>query len=169
MPSITHARTRVFGADAKEFVLIYVPASQDVTHVFESNLDWTTPSGKVLTVVRKGTIYVRRAGSNQILTSVDFEQLVQRRIQRFREKILDRVTRVVKAAPEHETVTIAKVVGSTGEPGVHVVDAPSSSGLAYTSLKLSLGLPNNLAATSAGHNVSDDFAGLEFTGVKRDV
>lgn len=133
-PLITGLGTRVFTINEREFAVIHVPASRDVTHVFESNLDWTAPGGRAVRGVPKGAIYVRRSASNQVLTSVDFEELVQRRLMRFREKILDGVVRAVNVAPETQVVTVAKVVGARGEAGVQVVDAPPGSELVGKSL-----------------------------------
>jgi len=133
-PPITRARTRVFAMDGRNFAVVHVPASHDFTHIFESNRDWMTPAGRAVPLVSKGSLYIRRSASNQVLTSADFEALVQRRITRYRQRILDGVARVVNAAPETQIVTVAKVVGARGEPGVQVVDAPVGSELVGKSL-----------------------------------
>ena len=133
-PSITRVRTRVFTMDDREFAIVHIPASRDFTHIFESNLDWTTPGGKAIPLIAKGSIYVRRSASNQVLTSADFEAVVHRRIDRYRQRILDGVARIVNAAPETQIVTVAKVVGARGEPGIQVVDAPTGSELVGKSL-----------------------------------
>lgn len=157
-PPITRARSRVFAMDEKKFAIVYVPASYDITHIFESNRDWVTPTGKAVPVVSRGSIYVRRSASNQVLTSVDFEALVQRRITRFRERILEGVARVVNAAPDTQIVTVAKVVGTRGEAGIEVVDAPQDSELIGRSLTFtarSLADRINLYSSIVGPNDSE--------------
>lgn len=136
-PQLTRVRSRRIEEDGKHFIVIYSPPSIDVTHIFESNLDWQPQSGgRVLQVVQKGAIYIRRAASNQIMTSVDFELLVARRINSFREKILEGPVRVVNAPPDHEVVTIEQSQDADGAKSIVVTDGPDSLGLRGKPLKL---------------------------------
>lgn len=146
VPVLLGVRTRHFQIEEKHFVVIYVPCSEDCTHIFESNLDWQPEPGKTLTRVSKGAIYVRRSASNQVLTSADFEALLQRRLQHFRRKVLDGVARVVNAPPGHDVVTIVQTSDATGGHAITVSDAPETSGLVGKPLKLaSSGIAERLA------------------------
>lgn len=133
-PRITRLGTRVFESEDMEFAVVHVPSSRDLTHIFESNLDWTAPGGKPVRGVSKGAIYVRQSASNQVLTSAGFEELVRRRIEIFREKILDGVVRAVNVSSQEEVVTVSRIVGVRGETDVKVVDAPVESGLSGKAL-----------------------------------
>jgi len=135
-PPITSASSRRFTHEGKQFAVVMVPPSRSHTHVFESDVSWKTPEGKQIPWVRQGAIYVRRSGSNSILTSADFEQLVERRLAHFREKVLEGLVRVVKADPAHEVITVALDSPGTSGRAVTVVDAPASVELLGKSLAL---------------------------------
>lgn len=137
-PRITRVGTRVVGVEGMEFAVVHIPSSQDVTHIFESNLDWMPPGGKLVHGVVKGAIYVRKSASNQLMTSADFEELVRCRIERFRKKILDGVVRAVNVSSQEQVVRIAGVVGIRGEGNITVVDAPADSGLTGRALTFSV-------------------------------
>lgn len=138
VPPITRARARSYKCEGREYVIVAVPVSAAVTHVFEADMAWKTPAGTAISGVRQGAIYTRRSGSNAILTSSDFEQLVNRRLQHFRDKWMEGITRVIHAPAEAQVVTIAKVVGARGEAGLQVIDAPPSSELAGQSLSFTV-------------------------------
>lgn len=135
-PPIIGARARKFAMSEKEFAIVWVPPSLAFTHIFETDLTWRTPKGENIPGIRQGTIYTRRSGSNAILTSADFERLIDRRLQHFREKILQGVTRVVNAGPTHETLTVSVDSSPTNALAVRVIEAPKSLDLAGKSLSL---------------------------------
>lgn len=136
VPPLTRLRTRHVRHDNRTFIALCVPCSTDCTHIFESNLDWSPSPGKTLTRVSKGAIYVRRSASNQVLTSSDFENLLQRRLQRFRSKVLEGVARVVNAPAGHDVVTIIQARDAAGAQSITIGDAPESSGLIGKQVKL---------------------------------
>lgn len=138
-PTITRVRTRMIEHADKRFVVAFCPASQDCTHIFESNLDWAPAPGKSLTAVSKGAIYIRRAASNQLMTSADFELLIERRLKRVRDKILEGLVRVVQAPRDHEVVTIVQSHDSTGAATVTIGDAPETMDLKGKPLRLARG------------------------------
>jgi hypothetical protein len=125
-PAITGARCRAVVVDGRRFVVVGVPASLNHTHIFESNRDWTPPGRGAITLVPKGSIFVRRSASNQVMTSVDFEELIERRIRRFREKILQGMARVVNADPSAEVLTVVRPNEAVGETGFLVTGAPDA-------------------------------------------
>jgi hypothetical protein len=139
VPALTRVRTRAIEHSGMHFVVAFIPSSLDSTHIFESNLDWTPAPGKSLTAVTKGAIYVRRVASNQLLTSADFELLVERRLKRIREKMLVGVARVIHAPADHEVVTLLQTRDSTGAATVTVGDAPDSMDLRGKPLRLARG------------------------------
>lgn len=134
-PPIIRGRSRGVTVNGLKFAIVHVPPSLDCTHVFESNLDLGQPP-KLVTMVRKGSIYVRRSGSNQVMTSVDLEQLIARRIDTFRTKLLAGITRVVTASPDQEVITVAKEMPDPGVIRYRVMDAPTSEGIEGVSLAI---------------------------------
>jgi Putative DNA-binding domain len=136
VPVLTRVRTREIEHDGLRFVVLYSPSSPDFTHIFESNLDWSPTPGKPLVLVSKGAIYTRRVASNQLLTSVDFELLIERRLKRFRDKMLEGVARVIQAPIDHEVVTIVHSRDAAGAATVTIGDAPESLDLRGKPLRL---------------------------------
>ena len=122
-PSFKKLRSKKFELDGASFVVLFVPANVDRTHILEEDIQ-VNFGGKHVVLAKKGAIYVRKSGSNQILTADDFEDLLQRRIKRFREKILDGVSRVVKAEPEHDILIVSAESEFEGKSSLKVIDAP---------------------------------------------
>ncbi len=114
-PKLSSVRSKAKEIEGKKIVVIYVPQSKFKTHVFVTNADIKYPSGKVETVIRQGTVYVRKAGSNQILTADDFEELIHRRLSQLKEKMLDGIARVVKADENQEVVIVSTDKTGNGE------------------------------------------------------
>jgi hypothetical protein len=126
IPALTQVRTRAIEHSGMAFVVIYSPCSPDCTHIFESNLDWNPIPTKTVTAVTRGAIYVRRVASNQLLTSIDFELLLERRLKRIRNRMLEGVARVIQAPVNHEIVTVVRSSDEHGAPTMTISDAPDS-------------------------------------------
>jgi hypothetical protein len=92
----------------------------------------------VIPIVHKGAIYTRRAGINQIVTSADFERLLARSIDRYRQKILEGVTRVVEASPDHEVLTVVPSRDAAGTISVTVEGGPERRNLRGRPLKVTV-------------------------------
>jgi hypothetical protein len=136
VPVLTRVRTREIEHNGLRFVVLFSPSSPDCTHIFESNLDWSPTPGRSLVIVPKGAIYTRRVASNQILTSADFELLIERRVKRIRHKMLEGVARVIQAPVDHEIVTIVRSSDASGASTITVGDAPESMDLRGKPLRL---------------------------------
>ena len=85
-PKLSSVRSKAKEIDGKKIVAIYIPQSKYKTHIFVTNADIKHPNGKIETVIKQGTIYVRKTGSNQIVTTDDFEELIHRRFLQVKEK-----------------------------------------------------------------------------------
>ncbi len=66
------------------------------------------PSYKPKVLLHKGTLYVRRSASNHLADSRDLDNLVERRIDQFKEVLLDRIGRVVDAPKDSEVFVLSK-------------------------------------------------------------
>jgi hypothetical protein len=137
---------------------VFVPPSSDCTHIFETEVSWSPEAGKTLVLISKGAIFVRRSGSSQVLTAADFEHLVERRLLRFREKVMEGMARVVHAAPGHEVLTVSHPAHAGGTVTVKVEAAPAQLGLSGRALILNATTPAErvelsmaLAAAQAGY------------------
>lgn len=124
-PKLLEIRTKAKDVDGLKYVLVAISATKDRTHIFESNRDVDFPNGKK-TVIRQGAIYIRSSASNQIVTSDAFENLLSRRFQRIREKILEGISRVVHAGPTQEVVVVSPQSSNDGARTFRVTDAPEA-------------------------------------------
>ncbi len=94
-PSITTIRTKMFNVDEQTVAIIYVPQSKDLTHIISKDGEFSHQSGNKKVMLRKGTFYVRHSATNHLGDSVDFEKMIERRIDQFREALMDKVAKVV--------------------------------------------------------------------------
>lgn len=133
-PKLSSVRSKAKEIDGKKIVAIYILQSKYKTHIFVTNADIKHPNGKIETVIKQGTIYVRKTGSNQIVTADDFEELIHRRFLQVKEKMLDGIARVVKADENQEVVIVSTdKVGSTERYKVtDASDAIPVKGMSFT-------------------------------------
>lgn len=113
-------------------------------------------AGQPHIVARKGSIYVRKSGSIQIMTSDDFEELLSRRTHRIREKLFEGITRVMNAGPEHEFLVVAPDESSGQERSFKVVDAPDAVAIKGLSLIAAPSTPEGkIALLQATHKMRE--------------
>jgi len=133
-PKLSSVRSKAKEIGGKKIVIIYIPQSKYKTHIFVTNADVKHPSGKIETVIKQGTIYVRKTGSNQIVTADDFEELIHRRFLQVKEKMLDGIARVVRAEENQEVVIVStdKVGNSERYKVTDASDAIPVKGMSFT-------------------------------------
>lgn len=133
-PKLSSVRSKAKEIGGKKIVVIYIPQSKYKTHIFVTNADVKHPSGKIETVIKQGTIYVRKTGSNQIVTADDFEELIHRRFLQVKEKMLDGIARVVRAEENQEVVIVStdKVGNSERYKVTDASDAIPVKGMSFT-------------------------------------
>ena len=135
-PRYSGIRTKAKEFDGLKYVFICVPATEDRTHVFERNLDISSSDGKPRTIIRQGSIYVRGSASNQILTADGFDEILNRRVQRFRTKVMEGIARVVHAEPTQEIIVVSPESSASGVTSFRVTDAPDAIAVRGTSLSI---------------------------------
>jgi hypothetical protein len=124
-PSFTALRAKAIERDGKTFVIVLIPGSADCTHMFSKEGAFKYPSGAKEVVFRPGTFYVRRSGANHLADSRDLDAILERRMVRYRTKLLEGITRVVVAPPDREVFVVKKPEGAEGADGRYVIeDAP---------------------------------------------
>lgn len=126
-PPLTALRVRAVERNGKTFVVVLVPASLDQTHVVARDGIYNYPSSTPKTVLRQGTFYVRCSGANHLADSRDLDAVIDRRIQRFRSKLLQNIARVVESPAGSEVVVVRGEEGAPGSPKKFVIeDAPDA-------------------------------------------
>lgn len=114
-PPFAHIRTKKVSRDSLHFVVWYIPESKGQTHVVVKEGKVKYESGTVKTILRPGMIFSRRSGTNQIVEPEDLEFILNRRIDYFKESILDKISKVVEAPSEHQVLVYDP--GSVSEDG----------------------------------------------------
>jgi len=134
-PDISTLRSKAFRIKGKMIVLVYIPQSLNVTHLIKKDGVFTQQSLKPKTVLHKGTFYVRRSASNHLGDSRDLDDLIERRIDQFRDALMDKVARVVKSPADSNLFILSKDPEDTTKQRFIIEDSPDSipvKGMTFT-------------------------------------
>jgi hypothetical protein len=112
-PPFAGLRAKAFKRDGLNFVVWHIPESRGKTHIVVKDAKVRLPSGEEKILLRPGIIYVRRSGTNSIIEPEDLEAILGRRLEHFRESLLEKIAKIVKAPAEHEVL----IVDPEGIPG----------------------------------------------------
>ncbi len=134
-PDISTLRSKAFRISGKTIVVVYVAQSFNVTHLIKKDGVFKQQSGKPKTILRQGTFYVRRSASNHLGDSRDLDDVVERRVDQFRDALMDKVARVVQSPAESNLFILSKdPEDETGERFI-IEDSPDSipvKGMSFT-------------------------------------
>ena len=157
-PELEHVRSKKFRVNGKYIVLMHIPQSHGRTHIISKDGTFSLPSGKKKTLLHKGTFYVRRSGSNHLGDSRDLDSIVERRIDQFRDALIDRVARVVKAPTESEVFILTQDSNDTEARRFIISDAPESLAVRGMNFALALEGPDEeIAACSVLEQSNSSF------------
>ena len=134
-PHVERIRSKKFELNDKLTVLIYVPQSIGHTHMISKDGAITHPSGEKKIVLRKGTFYVRRSAANHLGDSRDLDAVFERRVDQFRDALVDKVARVVKAPMDSEVFVLSRDPKDEGAKKFIIEDTPESipiKGMSFT-------------------------------------
>ena len=92
--------------DNKCFVIVHIPESSGNTHIIVKEGKFRDRSGEDVIRLRKGEIYVRRSGSTQIIEPIDLDGVISRRINYFKDNLLNKIARIVEAPTESEVLIV---------------------------------------------------------------
>lgn len=92
--------------DNKCFVIVHIPESSGNTHIIVKEGKFRDRSGEDVIRLRKGEIYVRRSGSTQIIEPIDLDGVISRRINYFKDNLLNKIPRIVEAPTESEVLIV---------------------------------------------------------------
>jgi len=134
-PNIIGLRAKEFKIDGLSIVVLYIPQSAGVTHMISKDGVFTHPSGKPKTLLQKGTFYVRRSAGNHLGDSRDLSDLIERRIDQFRDALLDKVAKVVQSPASSDVFILSKDSGDKEARRFIIEDSPESipiKGMSFT-------------------------------------
>jgi hypothetical protein len=124
-PKITGLRCKGFCTEGKCFLLLYVPNSKLMTHIFCQDGKFKYPSGEEKVVFRAGTIWIRKSGGNKLADARDLDSIFNKRMEYFRDSLLQKIARVVEAPVETEVVLV-RGSGEGSEKKFIITDAPDA-------------------------------------------
>ena len=90
-PHIISSRSKEFRINGSSIVVLLIPQSVGKTHLICKDGNFTYPSGEKKVVLRKGTFYIRRSASNHLGDSRDLSDVIERRIDQFRDSLMEKV------------------------------------------------------------------------------
>lgn len=125
-PPLTQLRSKAFKHDTKEFVVVFVPQSEGVTHVVSNDGSFKYPSGKDCTILRKGTIYIRRSAGNKLADARDLDEIVTKRIDLDRQSLLSKISRVVESPQKSEVFILSSDPTGKDARRFRIDDSPES-------------------------------------------
>lgn len=107
-PPLISLTSKKITSDGRSLVLVHIPESVGNTHIVVKEGKFKDNSGKEIIRLRKGEIYVRRSGSSQIIEPIDLDAIINRRINYFKDNLLNKISKIVEAPVEHEVLIIAR-------------------------------------------------------------
>jgi len=156
-PKITGLRCKGFCNDGKDFLLLYVPNSKLMTHIFCQDGKFKYPSGEEKIVFRAGTIWIRKSGGNKLADARDLDFILNKRMDYFRDSLLQKIARVVEAPVETEVVLV-RGSGEGSEKKFIITDAPDTMPIKGMSFSVSpKTLEEEIAAWIALSGTNPDF------------
>jgi hypothetical protein len=128
-------RAKEFKIGGLSIVIIYIPQSVGVTHMISKDGVFDHPSGKQKTLLQKGTIYVRRSAGNHLGDSRDLSDVIERRIDQFRDALLEKVAKVVHSPASSDVFILSRDTGDKEAKRFIIEDSPDSiaiKGMSFT-------------------------------------
>ena len=134
-PHIEHLRSKRFRIEQQLIAIIHIPMSAGRTHVVSKDAAFKHLSGEQKILLRKGTFYVRRSAANHLGDSRDFDAVVERRLDHFRDSLLDKIARVVNAPTDSDVFILSPDPEDEEARKFIIKDAPESiavKGMSFT-------------------------------------
>lgn len=98
-PNFTNIRTTDYQTSDGTIVAVHIPNSRGSTHIVTKEGSFIYPSGKKEIVLRPGDIYVRRSATNHIISPEGLDEIINQRIDYYKEKLFDRISRISEVSP----------------------------------------------------------------------
>jgi len=134
-PQVALLRAKEFRLDGSSIVVLYIPQSTGETHLISKDASFKHLSGKSKTVLHKGTFYVRRSAANHLGDSRDLDHVIERRIDQFRESLLDKVARVVRSPSDSDLFILTQDPSDEAAERFIIEDSPNAipiKGMSFT-------------------------------------
>ena len=134
-PHLSRLRAKEFRFESNIIVAVYIPQSKGVTHLISKLGKYKLPNGDEKTVLNLGTFYIRRTAGNHLGDSRDLDAVIERRIDSFRESLIQKVARVVNSPEGSDVFILSKdPADRTGQKFI-IEDSPEAipiKGMSFT-------------------------------------
>lgn len=134
-PHISSIRSKEFRFDSSVVVAVHIPQSRGVTHLVSKDGKYKLPNNKDKTTLNQGTFYIRRSACNHLGDSRDLDEAIERRIDHFRESLIEKVARVVNSPASSDVFILSKDPNDKAGERFIIEDSPDSipvKGLSFT-------------------------------------
>ena len=125
-PHISNIRSKEFRYESNVVVAVFIPQSRGVTHLISKQAKHELPSGDTKIALNQGTFYIRRSAANHLGDSRDFDAVIERRIDSFREALIEKVARVVKSPENSDVFILSKDPDDKADGRFIIEDSPDS-------------------------------------------
>jgi len=125
-PKFTEIRSKKTRCGNRVFVIWHVPESKGTTHVGIKKAAFKYPSGQEKIIIWPGVVYLRISGKNQMLDPDGIDFLLKKRMKYFREELLERIAKVVKAPSESKVLIVANDPASSDVQKVTISEVPDA-------------------------------------------
>lgn len=134
-PHASLLRSKVYRFDGKSVGFLLIPQSKGRTHCIAKTAAYKLPSGDTKVVLRQGTFYVRRSGGNHLGDSRDLDEVIERRIDQFRESLLGKIAKVVNSPASSDVFILSKDPNDASGERFVIEDSPDAiavKGMSFT-------------------------------------
>jgi hypothetical protein len=134
-PHISNIRSKEYRYGSNVVIAVFIPQSRGVTHLISKQAKYEQPSGDTKIALNAGTFYVRRSAANHLGDSRDFDAVVERRIDSFRDSLIEKVARVVKSPENSDVFILSKDPDDKSDGRFIIEDSPDSipvKGMSFT-------------------------------------
>jgi hypothetical protein len=126
LPQFVGIRSKKYKTDKGTIVVLYIPESKGKTHIYIKDANHRYPKGKTITFVNAGTIFIRRSATNNIIDPDDLEYIITKRIDFYKESILSRISKVIKAPSDHQVLIFDPESKSESNESYVISDSPDA-------------------------------------------
>jgi len=134
-PNITGLRAKEFKIDGISIVVVFIPQSVGITHMISKHGVFSHPSGEQKTLLQQGTMYVRQSGGNHLVDSRDLTDIIERRINQFRDSLLEKVAKVIHSPASSNVFILSRDKGDKDAKRFIIEDSPDAiaiKGMSFT-------------------------------------
>jgi len=134
-PQFKFLRSKEFAFEGNKFVVIHIPESKGITHIIAKNGAFKQQSGEEKIILHAGTFYLRRCGGNELATARGFDEIINKRIDHFKDSLFSKISRVIKAPAESEVFLLRQDPSGEVHKKFIIQDGPDAipiKGMSFT-------------------------------------